>query len=101
MLEKLYAETKSMIDSVNFPSLWRGFHPMKFALYDDAKCFFDGGYVEKTEDFLANTSILYHGEYIAIWNVAEAPDPAVLASKLAALLEMPAERKILRILRAG
>ncbi len=82
MLEKLYCKTKSLIDSVDFSGLWRGFHPMKFALYDETRCFFDGGYVEKNEQFLANTSIFYQGEYIAIWNVMEELDPAVLAPKL-------------------
>lgn len=59
---------------VDFSSLWNGFHPIKFALYNENKCIFDGRYIEKTEKFLANTSIEYHGEHIAIWNINEEPE---------------------------
>lgn len=92
MLEKLFHEIKSLIDSVDFSELWRGFHPMKFALCDETRCFFDGEYVEKTDQFLANTSIFYQGEYIAIWNVMEELGPAVLASKLLMLNVYDARR---------
>ena len=65
-LKKLYYQVKSYIDIVDFSKLWRGFEPLKFALYSDNECFFDGAYIEKTDAFLANTSILYNGEWIAI-----------------------------------
>ncbi len=39
MLEKLFHEIKSLIDSVDFSELWRGFYPMKFALYDETDAF--------------------------------------------------------------
>ena len=41
-LERLYYEVKSYIDKVDFSKLWRGFEPLKFALYTDSECFFDG-----------------------------------------------------------
>ena len=60
-LEKLYYEVKSYIDIVDFSKLWRDFEPLKFALYSDDQCFFDGAYIEKTDAFLANTSIFFIG----------------------------------------
>lgn len=81
-LERLYYEVKNYIDEVDFSKLWRGFEPLKFALYTDKECFFDGAYIEKTDEFLANTSILYNGEWIAIWQVQEPMNPIVLTSKI-------------------
>ena len=81
-LEKLYYEIKRYIEIVDFSKLWRGFEPLKFALYSEKECFFDGAYIEKTDAFLANTSILYHGEWIAIWNVQDEMNPIVLTSKM-------------------
>lgn len=81
-LESLYFEVKKYIDQVDFSKLWRGFEPLKFALYTDHECFFDGAYIEKSDAFLANTSILYNGEWIAIWYVQEEMSPIVLTSKI-------------------
>ena len=81
-MEKLYTAVKTQIDRVDFSKLWADFKPLKFALYTDQTCFLDGAYIEKTEAFLANTSIFYNGEWIAIWYVQEDMDPVVLASKL-------------------
>lgn len=83
-LENAYTEVKSRLDSLDFSALWRGFHPLPFALYDENACFFDGAYVEKTDEFTANTTIEYRGGRIAIWNMETAPDDLdVLASGLA------------------
>ena len=81
-LERLYYKVKNYIDTVDFSNLWRGFTPLKFALYTDKECFFDGAYIEKTDEFLANTSILYNEEWIAIWQVQGEMNPIVLASKM-------------------
>ena len=81
-LQELYYQVKKHIDRVDFSKLWCGFEPLKFALYNADECFFDGEYITKTDDFLANTSISYNGETIAIWNVAEEIDSTVLASKI-------------------
>lgn len=81
-LEKAYEEVRNRIGTVDFSRLWHGFHPFKFALYNGRQCFFNGAYVEKTEEFTANTSIMYKGENIAIWNMMEEIDPDILASKL-------------------
>ena len=81
-LNEIYYEVEKYIDLIDFNKLWKGFKPLKFALYNDRECFFDGKYIEKTDNFLANTAINYNGEVIAIWNVLEDLDPIVLASKI-------------------
>ena len=73
-LEALYTQVDEKISSLDLNGVWPGFKPLKFALYDDEKCFFDGRYIEKADEFCANTSIEYHGEQIAIWMVRERMD---------------------------
>ncbi len=81
-LEALYWGVKAAVDALDFAEIWPGFSPLKFALYDETRCFFDGQYVEKTNDFCANTSIAYRGEQIAIWMVQTETEIPVLAAKL-------------------
>lgn len=81
-LDAMFYQVKEAVSSLDLGSIWPGFEPLKFALYDDDRCFFDGQWVEKTDAFCANTSIVYRGEQIAIWKVQEELKPAVLASKL-------------------
>lgn len=73
-LSVAWQEIKQRVDRVDFSGLWRGFQKTKFAVYNDTSCFFDGAYIEKTQDFLANTAIRYNNEYIAIWYLPEAPN---------------------------
>lgn len=56
-LESLYNKIKDAVSKVDFALLWEGFEPLKFALYTDTECFFDGHYIEKTTDFCANTAV--------------------------------------------
>lgn len=79
LLHSKVAETLSQLD---FETVWPGFTPLKFALFDQEKCFFDGRYVEKTDAFCANTSILYEGEQIATWMAAEELEIPILTSKI-------------------
>ena len=81
-LEQLYAQISEAVKRLDFDRIWKGFLPLKFALYNEKECYFDGKYIEKTADFCANTAIEYHGEYIAIWNVEETLDIDVFASKM-------------------
>lgn len=81
-LDELYQRVSEAILQIDFESIWRGFTPLRFALYDDEKCYFDGEYIEKTDIFCANTSIIYQGEPIAIWKVEEEFCDAVLTSKI-------------------
>jgi len=81
-LEMQYIQVNEAISSLDLGRIWPGFKPLKFALYNDEKCFFDGHYIEKTDVFCANTSIVYEGEHIAIWMVQEDLDNSVLTSKI-------------------
>lgn len=81
-LKRLYYKVKEAVDSLDLDRIWPGFRPLKFALYDNGACFFDGRFVEKTDAFCANTSIRYQGEQIAIWMVTEETELPVLASKI-------------------
>ncbi len=81
-LEKLYYLVKDAIDTLDFQKIWPGFKPLRFALYDDEKCFFAGEFIVKTDAFCANTSINFNGEQIAIWKVAQDLEIPVLASKM-------------------
>ncbi len=82
-LERMYHEVEKRIGLVRFDRIWSGFSPARFALYDREHCYFDGHFVEKTDDFLANTTICYHGENIAIWQLdSEDPDPDKLTASL-------------------
>ncbi len=81
-LEALYRQIEENIGKLDFERIWPGFRPLKFALFDDGRCFFDGRWVEKTEAFCANTSIVYQGEQIATWKAEGERDLSVLSSKL-------------------
>ena len=81
-LDELYSRVSETISSLDFGRIWPGFQPLKFALYDDEKCFYDGMYIEKSDDFCANTSISFQGEQIAIWKVVDDLPIPVLASKI-------------------
>ena len=81
-LEELYQQICNNIKKIKFDLIWKDFAPTKFALYNESECFFDGKYIEKTSDFVANTAIFYEGEHIAIWNVMGTPDATELTSKI-------------------
>jgi len=81
-LEELYNQVAEAIATLDFEQIWEGFKPLKFALYDDEKCYFNGEYIKKTVDFCANTAIEFRGETIAIWNIVEKLEPTILTSKI-------------------
>lgn len=81
-LELLYRSAEEAIRGLDLARIWPGFAPLKFALFDAERCFFDGRYVEKTDDFCANTAISYQGETIATWRVEGELSLPVLVSKL-------------------
>ncbi|MBR5969910.1 MAG: hypothetical protein IK016_06120 [Lachnospiraceae bacterium] len=83
-MKTLYEEIEKQLRRLDFGALWPGFHPLKFALYDDKEVFFDGRFVEKTSAFCANTAIEYEGEQIAIWNMEgeQLKDAEILTSKI-------------------
>ena len=81
-LELLHKQISIELSHLDFEKIWPGFKPLKFALFNQDKCYFDGKYIKKSAAFCANTSILYEGEYIATWLVAEDLPISVLTSKL-------------------
>ncbi len=81
-LLKAYTEISSRIANVDFEMLWEGFRPSKFAVYSDREVCFNGEMMPKTEEFIANTSITFRGEDIAIWSLTEPYDADILASKM-------------------
>ncbi len=72
-LAAIYESVKERLARIDFKKLWEGFHPFRFALYNETECVFDGQRIEKPAGFIANTAVEYMGELIAIWNVIEAP----------------------------
>lgn len=82
-LEELYNEVNFYLNKVDFKQIWDGFKPLKFALYNETECYFNGSYIEKTDVFLANTAIKFNDEIIAIWNVMDESSMTSLASKIA------------------
>lgn len=81
-LELLYRSAEEAIRGLDLARIWPGFAPLKFALFDEERCFFDGWYIEKTDGFCANTAISYQGEIIATWRVEGELSLPVLVSKL-------------------
>lgn len=81
-LDELYNRVSDAIASLELERIWPGFSPLRFALYDEDACFFDGAYIEKTDAFCANTAIMYQGEPIAIWKADGEPDIPVLTAKI-------------------
>lgn len=81
-LMKTYEQVQQRVNQINFKDLWQGFRNYEFALYDDITVILNGVSFPKTDEFLANTSILYQGRYIAIWYLNEDTDIDILTSKI-------------------
>lgn len=82
-LKHLHQELSHRINQLDFATLWPGFHPYKFAVYQDHHVCLDGTIIDHTDAFLANTAIRYEGDMIAIWRIAnEDIDLDVLTSKI-------------------
>ncbi|MDD5918282.1 MAG: hypothetical protein PUD73_04230 [bacterium] len=81
-LQHTAEEVAHRLSALDFAQLWPGFHPYRFALYDEDTVFFNGTFFSRTADFVGNTAIVYQGEPIAIWNLEEVPDINVLSAKI-------------------
>jgi hypothetical protein len=81
-LMETYEQVKQRVNQINFQDLWQGFREYEFALFDDTTVILNGTSFPKTDEFLANTSILYQGRYIAIWYLNEDTDVDILTSKI-------------------
>lgn len=68
-LLSLYETVDEILSRLDFSRLYPQFNKYKFALYNRTEICLDGKIMPYDQRFLANTSILYEGEYIAIWNI--------------------------------
>lgn len=81
-LSEMAGAIEKKIQTIDFEALWPGFHRFDFAIYNDLEVCLNGVLIPKTEDFLANTAILYQGRWTAIFMVDEDEDMDILASKI-------------------
>ena len=72
-LQNLYYEVDAILNQVDFEQIAPGFRRYRFAVYDEKSVCLDGKLMPYDEQFMGNTSLLYDGEYIAIWNVGFDP----------------------------
>lgn len=68
-MKKTHLEISHRIGKLDFGRLHHGFHPFRFALYDDKKVCFGETEIPWDSRFVANTAIDYNNEIIAIWNM--------------------------------
>lgn len=68
-LLQIYNTVNSILDTIDFSSLFMGFHKYRFALYSSKEIVLDGKVLPPRDDFRGNTAKEYEGEYIAIWNM--------------------------------
>ena len=68
-LLQTYHKVNSILDGVNFNTLFEGFHKYRFALYSSKEIILDGQVLPPRDDFRGNTAKEYEEEYIAIWNM--------------------------------
>lgn len=68
-LLKIYTDVNSILNTIDFNDLFDGFHKYRFALYNSKEIVINGTSIPYQDGFRGNTSILYEGEYIAIWNL--------------------------------
>ena len=83
-LLEMYCAVSGVLDKIDFARLFPGFHRYGCAVYDNEMICLNGELMPYDPGFMGNTSLLYHGEYIAIWNVGADPvaDIELLASSL-------------------
>ena len=68
-MKKTYLEISRRIGTLDFGRLYPGFHPFRFALYNDKKVCFGETEIPWDSRFVANTAIDYNNEIIAIWDM--------------------------------
>lgn len=67
-LIEVYNRVNNVLCALDFVALFAGFHRYPFAIYSHEEICLDGMLLPYADCFRGNTSILYRGEYIAIWN---------------------------------
>ena len=78
---QLYNAVNEVLSTLDFDALYTGFRKYPFALYSSKEIVLGGEIIPYQESFRGNTSIMYAGEYTAIWNIEIDPvdDPELLA----------------------
>lgn len=84
-LQEIYQKLDTILNKIDFEQIAPGFHRYRFAVYTEKEICLDGELMPYTDQFMGNTSLLYNGEYIAIWNVEFDPveDMEQLAASMA------------------
>lgn len=80
-LLEMYNAVSIILNTIDFGALFPDFRQYQFALYNSREIIIGGKAMPYQDQFRENTSILYEGEYIAIWNMEFDPieDPEQLA----------------------
>ena len=80
-LLQLYNTVNTILNTIDFNALFKGFHKYRFALYTSKEIIIDGKVLSYQDSFRGNTAVFYEDEYIAIWNIEFDPidDPEQLA----------------------
>lgn len=83
-MKNIHKEISLRMEKLDFNSIYPGFHPFRFALYDDKTVCFGETEIPWDSRFVANTAIDFDNEIIAIWNMKCAcADMDIFASLLA------------------
>ena len=69
MMRKLYCRMLEKLSGIDFDAIFPGFHPFRFALYNDERIWLDNKDIPWEEGFYGNTTIYFENEHIAIWHV--------------------------------
>ena len=72
-LYRTYKKVGAVLAAIDFESLLAGFHRYKYAIYNSQEICYDGKVIPYEECFRGNTSLLYNGEYTAVWNIEMDP----------------------------
>ena len=78
----MWHEINDRIQDIKLETLWNGFKSYPFAIYNNNEVCINGELIPKTDEFLANTAILYQNQWIAIFMVNGTEDLDVIASKI-------------------
>lgn len=83
-MREIYNKVAKIINRINFSTLWSGFHPYSFAIYDHHTVYLEDREIPWDEKFIGCTAIEYEGETIAIWDLelALVDDLDILAANL-------------------
>lgn len=64
-------DIQAKLATINYETLWPGFHSYPFALYNRHEVFLADRTIAWDDRFRGNTSIEFEGGYLAIWNIEQ------------------------------